>query len=327
MYGTRVRKHVPSPRIAVRPGRLAWHTDCRSAAFSRTPQTMHARPVLRLLPALRRALSSSSSSAPSGAATETAAEKQRRALLERAFGQEDFAETLGIGGAGPVLQDLFRRAFASRLVQKDDAKTLGLRHVKGIMLHGAPGTGKTLIARKIAELLGDRRPKVVAGPDIYDHLLGQSEAKIRELFRASEDEWRRDKHNSALHVIVFDEIDAIARQRGGDKGGAGAGRDSVVTQLLAKIDGLQRQENLLIIGTTNRLDLVDPAVLRPGRLEVREDAAVVVAAAGATAAAAPAPPPLLLHPSPCYCYYCYYYHYHYHYHYHHHHHHYQYSSS
>jgi len=124
------------------------------------------------------------------------------------------------------------------------------------------------VARTLSKLLTTRRPKLISGPEVFNNLLGSSEQKVRELFKPAEEEWKRKKEGALLHVIIIDEIDALARSRGGAGGASsgdsgsssGAHRDSVVNQLLAKIDGLEQQNNVLVIGTTNRLDMIDPAV-------------------------------------------------------------------
>jgi vesicle-fusing ATPase len=89
-----------------------------------------------------------------------------------------------------------------------------MKHVRGILLFGPPGTGKTLIARQIGKMLNAREPKIVNGPEILDKFVGESEAKMRKLFADAEEEWRRCGSNSGLHIIIFDEIDAICKQRG-----------------------------------------------------------------------------------------------------------------
>ncbi|EER08532.1 Sec18p, putative [Perkinsus marinus ATCC 50983] len=176
-------------------------------------------------------------------------------------------EDLGIGGLSKEFADIFRRAFASRVFPPQVVKNLGITHVRGMLLYGPPGTGKTLIARQIAKFLRAREPKIVNGPEILDKYVGQSEAKIRELFADAEEEQKKEGDNSQLHIIIFDEIDAICRQRGTVSGGTGV-NDSIVNQLLAKIDGVDSLDNILLIGMTNRLDMIDEALLRPGRLEV-----------------------------------------------------------
>ncbi|CAJ0903212.1 7492_t:CDS:2, partial [Entrophospora sp. SA101] len=111
-------------------------------------------------------------------------------------------------------------------------------------------------------------PKIVNGPEILNKYVGQSEENIRKLFAEAEKEYKDKGEDSGLHIIIFDELDAICKQRGaGGTGGTGVG-DSVVNQLLAKMDGVEQLNNILIIGMTNRLDLIDEALLRPGRLEV-----------------------------------------------------------
>ena len=174
-------------------------------------------------------------------------------------------EKLEIGGLKKEFEQMFRRAFVQRLFDPETIKNLGIPHVKGIMLHGPPGTGKTLIARKLGTLLGANAPKVVNGPEILNKYVGQSEENIRNLFADAEAEYKTKGEHSSLHIIIFDEIDAICKKRGSDNSGVG---DKVVNQLLSKIDGVEALNNILVIGMTNRLDLIDDALLRPGRFEI-----------------------------------------------------------
>jgi len=177
-------------------------------------------------------------------------------------------EDMGIGGLDTEFSAIFRRAFASRIFPASLVEKLGIQHVKGILLYGPPGTGKTLMARQIGKMLNAREPKIVNGPEILNKYVGQSEENIRKLFADAEKEYKDKGEDSGLHIIIFDELDAICKQRGaGGTGGTGVG-DSVVNQLLAKMDGVEQLNNILIIGMTNRLDLIDEALLRPGRLEV-----------------------------------------------------------
>jgi len=175
-------------------------------------------------------------------------------------------ENLGIGGLKKEFEQMFRRAFVQRLFDPSVIKKMGIPHVKGIMLYGPPGTGKTLIARKLGSLLGAKPPKIVNGPEILNKYVGQSEENIRNLFKEAEEEFKQKKENSQMHIIIFDEIDAICKRRGSG-GSAGVG-DQVVNQLLSKIDGVESLDNILVIGMTNRLDLIDEALLRPGRFEI-----------------------------------------------------------
>lgn len=179
----------------------------------------------------------------------------------------DFA-SMGIGGLGEQFNKIFRRAFASRLLPPNFAEAIGEEHVRGILLYGPPGTGKTLIARQIGKMLLAREPKIVNGPEVLDKYVGESEANIRKLFKDAEEEQAKLGINSGLHMIIFDEIDAICKSRGTSAGSAGVG-DNVVNQLLSKIDGVNSLNNVLLVGMTNRKDLIDEALLRPGRLEVQ----------------------------------------------------------
>lgn len=182
--------------------------------------------------------------------------------------QSDFNfEALGIGGLDTEFQSIFRRAFASRVFPPHVAAELGIAHVRGMLLYGPPGTGKTLIARQIGKALKAREPKIVNGPEVLNKFVGQSEENIRALFKDAEEEQAKKGDNSSLHIIIFDEIDAICKQRGSNPSSAGV-NDSIVNQLLSKIDGVDSLNNILLIGMTNRMDMIDEALLRPGRLEV-----------------------------------------------------------
>ncbi|CAG9784913.1 unnamed protein product [Diatraea saccharalis] len=179
----------------------------------------------------------------------------------------DFGK-MGIGGLDKEFNAIFRRAFASRVFPPEVVEQLGCKHVKGILLFGPPGTGKTLMARQIGKMLNAREPKIVNGPQILDKYVGESEANIRRLFADAEEEEKRCGPNSGLHIIIFDEIDAICKARGSVGGNTGV-HDTVVNQLLSKIDGVDQLNNILVIGMTNRRDMIDEALMRPGRLEVQ----------------------------------------------------------
>ncbi|XP_077590569.1 vesicle-fusing ATPase isoform X1 [Stigmatopora nigra] len=177
-------------------------------------------------------------------------------------------EKMGIGGLDKEFSDIFRRAFASRVFPPDIVEQMGCKHVKGILLFGPPGCGKTLMARQIGKMLNAREPKIVNGPEILNKYVGESEANIRKLFADAEDEQKRLGANSGLHIIIFDELDAICKQRGTGASSTGV-HDTVVNQLLSKIDGVEQLNNILVIGMTNRPDLIDDALMRPGRFEVK----------------------------------------------------------
>lgn len=183
-------------------------------------------------------------------------------------------EDLGIGGLDSEFQDIFRRAFNSRILPPEIAEKLDYKHCKGLLLYGPPGTGKTLIARKLSKMLNGREPKIVNGPEMLSKYVGASEENIRNLFKEAEAEYKQKGDDSDLHVIIFDELDSVFKQRGSAKSdGTGVG-DNVVNQLLSKMDGVDQLNNILIIGMTNRLDLIDNALLRPGRFEIQIEIAL-----------------------------------------------------
>lgn len=178
-------------------------------------------------------------------------------------------EDLGIGGLDAEFTRIFRRAFSSRILPPNLLHDLNIMHVKGMLLYGPPGTGKTLIARQIGKMLNAREPKVINGPEVLNKYVGQSEENIRKLFADAEKESKEKGEESGLHIIIFDELDAVCKQRGSGAGGGTGVGDSVVNQLLSKLDGVDQLNNILLIGMTNRRDMIDDALLRPGRLELQ----------------------------------------------------------
>ena len=174
---------------------------------------------------------------------------------------------MGVGGLDQEISNIFRRAFTTRLYPAAYLEKYGIHHVKGILLYGPPGTGKTLIARTLANALNVKEFKVVNGPELFDKYVGETEKKIRDLFANAEKDQKENGDDAGLHVIVFDEIDSLCRARGTISSGTGV-HDSAVNQLLTKIDGVNSLNNIIVIGMTNRKDLIDEAILRPGRLEL-----------------------------------------------------------
>ncbi|CAJ1939195.1 unnamed protein product [Cylindrotheca closterium] len=163
-------------------------------------------------------------------------------------------------------------ALTTAAMEAEELSVLGLTPVRGLLLYGPPGTGKTLLARQIAKALRARAPKIVSAPELLDRWVGGSEKLVRGLFAEAEAELAAcngDATRSALHVVVIDEIDAVFRRRSGGEDSGEATRASVVNQILAKMDGVNVVNNVLIIGLTNRRELLDSALLRPGRLEVQ----------------------------------------------------------
>lgn len=178
-------------------------------------------------------------------------------------GNFDFAD-MGIGGLDKQFEIIFRRAFSSRLIPDKILKNLGINHVRGLMLYGPAGTGKTLIARQIGKILNCEEPKVVNGPSLLSSYIGKSEENVRALFSDA----IVDKVGKKLHLIILDEFDSLGRKRGTSGPDAGVA-DKIVNQFLSMIDGPESLNNILLIGMTNRLDMIDEALLRPGRFEVQ----------------------------------------------------------
>ncbi len=145
---------------------------------------------------------------------------------------------------------------------------------KGVLLYGPPGCGKTLIAKAVASSIGaklkDRSGREVRnfflhvkGPELLNKYVGESERKIREIFKKAQE--HAEDGNPV--IIFFDEMDALFRTRG--TGISSDTESTIVPQFLAEIDGLERLKNVIIIGASNRQDLLDPAIMRPGRLDVK----------------------------------------------------------
>jgi transitional endoplasmic reticulum ATPase len=134
----------------------------------------------------------------------------------------------------------------------------GMHPSKGVLFYGPPGCGKTLLAKAIANECGANFISV-KGPELLTQWFGESEANVRELF---------DKARAASPcILMFDEIDSIAKTRGSGHGGASEAGDRVINQILTEIDGVGARKNVFVIGATNRPDVLDPAVIRPGRLD------------------------------------------------------------
>lgn len=173
----------------------------------------------------------------------------------------------GIGGHSRELEQLVRKTFYSRALGARYAEAYGVKHNKGILLYGPPGTGKTLIAREIGKLFAPDKVKVINGPELKNQFVGQSTANLRQVFADAIWDWKLYGKRSPLHVIIIDEIDVLCPRRGTRSGGTGVD-DDMVAQLLTLLDGVDSAQNIIVIGLTNRKDLLDPALLRPGRLGV-----------------------------------------------------------
>lgn len=132
---------------------------------------------------------------------------------------------------------------------------------RGFIFHGPPGTGKTLFAKAVANEM-NATIQMVSGPEIMDKYVGQSESNLRQLFATA--------RRNAPAVIFFDEFDSIASQRSSYADGGARANNAVVAQLLTELDGFQPDRTVLVIGTTNRIDIIDEALMRPSRLQPLE---------------------------------------------------------
>jgi proteasome-associated ATPase len=180
-----------------------------------------------------------------------------------------------IGGLGRQIEAI-RDAVELPFLHADVFREHDLRPPKGILLYGPPGCGKTLIAKAVANSLAKQVHKVrgggeratsyflnIKGPELLNKYVGETERHIRLVFQRA-----REKASEGTPVIVFfDEMDSIFRTRG--SGVSSDVENTIVPQLLSEIDGVEGLQNVIVIGASNREDMIDPAILRPGRLDVK----------------------------------------------------------
>ena len=161
-----------------------------------------------------------------------------------------------VGGLDELKEEL-KEAVEWPIKYKDAYDYVDVKSPKGILLHGPPGTGKTLIAKALAKMTESNFISI-KGPELLSKWVGESEKGVREIFRKA--------RQAAPCIIFLDEVDALVPRRG--SGGSDSHvTENVVSQILTEIDGLEELNNVLIIGATNRLDIVDEALLRPGRFD------------------------------------------------------------
>jgi proteasome-associated ATPase len=183
----------------------------------------------------------------------------------------DYSDIGGLAGQIEAIRDAVELPF----LHKDLFKEHQLRPPKGVLLYGPPGCGKTLIAKAVANSLAKKVAEVtgkpdgrayflnIKGPELLNKYVGETERHIRLIFQRA-----REKASEGTPVIVFfDEMDSIFRTRG--SGISSDVETTIVPQLLSEIDGVETLENVVVIGASNREDMIDPAILRPGRLDVK----------------------------------------------------------
>src|SRR5918998_1469001 len=178
-----------------------------------------------------------------------------------------------IGGLGSQIEAI-RDAVELPFLHKELFDEHELKAPKGILLYGPPGCGKTLIAKAVANSLAKKVTERtgeegrsfflnIKGPELLNKYVGETERHIRLVFQRA-----RDKASDGMPVIVFfDEMDSLFRTRG--SGVSSDVENTIVPQLLSEIDGVEALENVIVIGASNRADMIDPAILRPGRLDVK----------------------------------------------------------
>ena len=161
-----------------------------------------------------------------------------------------------VGGLDQLKEELLE-AVEWPMKYKEAFDYVDVESPKGILLHGPPGTGKTLIAKALAKMTESNFISI-KGPELLSKWVGESEKGVREIFRKA--------RQAAPCIIFLDEVDALVPRRGSGDSGSHV-TENVVSQILTEIDGLEELHNVLIIGATNRLDIVDEALLRPGRFD------------------------------------------------------------
>lgn len=162
-----------------------------------------------------------------------------------------------IGGLEDVKNEL-RELVQYPIEHPEKFEKFGMNPSRGVLFYGPPGCGKTLLAKAVANECQSNFISI-KGPELLTMYFGESEANVRETFSKA--------RAAAPCVLFFDELDSIAQQRGNSQGDAGGAGDRVMNQLLTEMDGVGAKKNVFIIGATNRPDIIDPALMRPGRLD------------------------------------------------------------
>jgi cell division protease FtsH len=181
--------------------------------------------------------------------------KSRAKLLTEAHGRVTFEDVAGVDEAKSDLQEI-----VEFLRDPGKFQRLGGKIPRGVLLVGPPGTGKTLIARAVA---GEANVPffTISGSDFVEMFVGVGASRVRDMFEQAK--------KNAPCIIFIDEIDAVGRHRGAGLGGGNDEREQTLNQLLVEMDGFESNEGVIIIAATNRPDVLDPAILRPGRFDRR----------------------------------------------------------
>jgi transitional endoplasmic reticulum ATPase len=188
---------------------------------------------------------------------ENALKEIQPSALREVHVQRPNVQWTDVGGLDEVKEEL-KEAIEWPLKHSDLFGQADVVPPKGLLLYGPPGTGKTMIAKAVATT-SEANFISIKGPELLSKWVGESEKGIREVFRKA--------RQAAPCVVFFDELDSVAPRRSGGEGGDSRGAERIVSQLLTEMDGLEDLKGVVVIGATNRLDIVDDALLRPGRFD------------------------------------------------------------
>ena len=179
--------------------------------------------------------------------------KARAKMVTKDTPKVTFADVAGLNEAIEELQEI-----KDFLAEPQKFRQMGAKIPKGVLLFGPPGTGKTLLARAVAGEAGVPFFSI-SGSDFVEMFVGVGASRVRDLFEQAK--------NSAPAIVFVDEIDAVGRQRGAGLGGGHDEREQTLNQLLVEMDGFDMRQGVILIAATNRPDILDPALLRPGRFD------------------------------------------------------------
>jgi transitional endoplasmic reticulum ATPase len=188
---------------------------------------------------------------------ENALKDVQPSALREVFVQRPYVEWTDVGGLQEVKEEL-KEAIEWPLKHGDLFAEADITPPKGLLLYGPPGTGKTMIAKAVATT-SEANFISIKGPELLSKWVGESEKGIREVFRKA--------RQAAPCIVFFDELDSVAPHRSGGEGGDSHVTERIVSQLLTEMDGLEDLKGVIVIGATNRPDIVDEALLRPGRFD------------------------------------------------------------
>lgn len=179
--------------------------------------------------------------------------KSKAKMFDKDMPQVNFTD---VAGAEEAVEELHE--IKEFLAEPEKFQRLGAKIPKGVMLYGPPGTGKTLLAKAVAGEAGGSFYSI-SGSDFVEMFVGVGASRVRDLFKQAKE--------NAPAIIFVDEIDAVGRQRGAGVGGGNDEREQTLNQLLVEMDGFDPNANIIVIAATNRPDVLDPALLRPGRFD------------------------------------------------------------